>query len=82
MGNSNWGGGYLMAIYASLTAAYAKAIYIDGTKRFSEIRPEYVEPVKQYAAAHYTSLQLENALTNGYITQQEYDDTISYTVSP
>jgi hypothetical protein len=35
-----------MAIYASLTAAYAKAIYIDGTKRFSEIRPEYVEPVK------------------------------------
>lgn len=67
-----------MAIYASLTKAYAQAIYLDGTKKFSEIRPEYVEPVKQYAAANYTQEQIDNALATGYITQQEYDETIAY----
>jgi hypothetical protein len=67
-----------MAIYPSLTQAYAKAIYIDGTKKFSEIRTEYVEPVKQYAAANYTLEQIDNALARGFITQQEYDDTIAY----
>lgn len=67
-----------MAIYQSLVIAYAKAIYIDGTKKFSEIRAEYVEPVKQYAAANYTDLQIQNALNNGWITQQEYDETMAY----
>jgi hypothetical protein len=67
-----------LAIYQSLVIAYAKAIYLDGTKKFSEIRPEYVEPVKQYAATNYTNEQIQNALTMGYITQQEYDDTIAY----
>lgn len=68
----------MATIYASLTAAYAKAIYIDGTKRFSEIRPEYVEPVKQYAATNYSTEQIQNALNQGWITQQEYDDTMAY----
>lgn len=67
-----------MPIYASLTAAYAKAIYIDGTKKFSEIRPEYVEPVKQHAATKYTRAQIDSALSQGFITQQEYDDTLAY----
>ena len=67
-----------MAIYPSLTSAYAKAIYLDGTKRFSEIRPEYVEPVKQYAATHYTLAQIDNALAKGWINQTEYDETIAY----
>lgn len=69
-----------MTIYVSLTAAYAKAIYIDGTKTFSVIRAEYVEPVKQYAAANYTDLQISNSLTKGWITQQEYDDTLSFNI--
>jgi len=65
-----------MAIYASLTAAYAKAIYIDGTKEFADIRPEYVEPVKQHAAATYSEVQIDNALAQGWITQQEYVETM------
>lgn len=67
-----------MAIYPSLTAAYAKAIYIDGTKRFTDIRAEYAEPVKQNAATKYTRAEIDSAKDKGYITQQEYDDTIAY----
>lgn len=67
-----------MTVYASLTKAYAQAIYLDGTKRFSDIRAEYVEPVKQYAAANYSQTQIDNALAQGWITQQEYDDTLAY----
>jgi hypothetical protein len=67
-----------MAIYASLTRAYAQAIYLDGTKKFSDIRSEYVEPVKQYAAANYTSTQITAARDNTWITEQEYQDTLAY----
>lgn len=66
-----------MPIYASLTSAYAKAIYLDGTKTFPQIRQEYVPYVKQYAADNYTLEQIDNALAQGRITQQEYDDTIA-----
>jgi hypothetical protein len=40
----------------SLVNVYAKAIYIDWTKRFSEIRSEYVEPEKQHAAVVYSEI--------------------------
>lgn len=66
-----------MPIYPSLTLAYAKAIYLGGTKRFSDIRPEYVEPVKQYAAANYTMEEIDNALVQGFITELEYQETIA-----
>ena len=67
-----------MALIASLTKAYAQAIYLDGTKKFSEIRPEYVESVKKYAAASYTDEQIESALIKGYISNPEYDETMAY----
>jgi hypothetical protein len=67
-----------MAVYPSLTKAYAQAIYIDGTKRFSDIKPDYVEPVKQHAAATYSKTQIDKALVNGLITQMEYDETLTY----
>lgn len=67
-----------MAIYAGLTKAYAQAIYLDGSKRFEDIRPEYVEPVKQYASTNYTDEQIAEALNVGRITNQEYDDTMAY----
>lgn len=67
-----------MPIYQSLVIAYAKAIYLDGTKRFSDIRPEYVESVKQYAAANYEDIDIQIALDNGWLTQQEYDETMAY----
>jgi hypothetical protein len=66
-----------MPIYQSLVIAYAKAIYIDGTKHFADIRPEYVDPVKQYAATSYSLAQIDNALAQTYISQAEYDDTIA-----
>jgi hypothetical protein len=69
-----------MAVYPSLTKAYAQAIYLDGTKRFIDIKVEYVEPVKQYASSNYTQEQIDNALVKGWITQQEYDDTVAYKV--
>ena len=69
-----------MPIYQSLVVAYAKAIFIDGTKTFPQIRTDYVIPVKQYAAANYTLDQINNALALEYITQQEYDETIAYSV--
>ena len=68
-----------MALYQNLVIAYARAIYLDGTKKFSEIRPEYVDAVKQYAAANYTQMQLDNALAQGFISQTEYDETLAYT---
>lgn len=65
-------------IYQSLVKAYATAIYINGTKRFSDIRTEYVELVKKYAAANFTSEQIDNALAQGWINQQEWEETIAF----
>jgi hypothetical protein len=67
-----------MAVIGSLTKAYAQAIFLDGTKKFSDIRTEYVEPVKQHAAANYSKAQIDNALAKGWITQFEYDETLGY----
>ncbi|MDB5054447.1 MAG: hypothetical protein JWM44_2497 [Bacilli bacterium] len=70
--------------------SYARNIYIFGTTSFSLIDPAYVNPVKVYAATGvangvhspadfngYSDAELNNALAQGWITQQEYDDTIA-----
>lgn len=67
-------------IYQSLVFAYAKAIYADGTKHFPEIRQEYVPHVMQYAANNYSQSQLEDSLSNKWITVEAYQDTLSYRV--
>lgn len=80
-------------IYPSLVNSYARAIYLDGTKRFADIRAEYVIPVKQYAATGivngvhypvtfngYTDAEITNALNQGYISQLEFDETMAYRV--
>jgi hypothetical protein len=67
-----------MTIYPFRASTYARNIYLFGTASFSTISQEYVEPVKEYAALHYTLAQIDNALAQGWITQQEYDDTIGY----
>lgn len=69
-----------MALYQSLVVAYAKAIYIDGTKKFADIRSEYVEPVKQYAAANYSQTQIDVAYSEGRISLEEYNETLAYRV--
>jgi hypothetical protein len=67
-----------MPIYEFRTSTYARNIYRYGTTSFSTIPTEYVEPVKEYAATHYPLDDIDNALAQGWITQQEYDDTIAY----
>jgi hypothetical protein len=55
---------------------YAYQIYVDGTKRFTDIPASYVTDVKTYAARNFTPSQIEYAREQGWITQQEYDDTV------
>jgi hypothetical protein len=76
-------------------STYARNIYLYGTTTFASIPAEYVVPVKQYAATGqvnvaqypsgftgYTREQIDNALAQGYITQQEYDDTVALIPAP
>lgn len=67
-----------MPVYHFLTIQYAQAIYLFGTRSFQTINPAYIVPVMEYAAVTYSRSQLDNALAQGFITQQEYDDTIAY----
>lgn len=79
-----------MAIYPFRTSNYASNIYIWGTTRFELIPTEYHEPVKQFAAANFTvepyapaenrTKQIDIALANGWITQQEREQTVAYIV--
>lgn len=75
-----------MTVLSFRTSNYAANIYIHGTTRFANIPTEYHEPVKQYAAEKYTvepyataenrTRQLDITLTNAWITQQEYEETV------
>jgi hypothetical protein len=67
-----------MPIYPWRVSAYAIDIYIFGNRTFDQIPGAYVEPVKQHAAAKFRQDQIDNALEKGWITQQEYDDTMAY----
>jgi hypothetical protein len=67
-----------MAVNNLLVKAYAINIYRYGNRTFSTIPAEYHEPVKQYAATNFTLEEIDNALAKGYITQQEYDETLAY----
>jgi hypothetical protein len=66
-----------MAVYQPLVSTYARNIYLYGTRSFSIISQEYVQPVKEYAAKNFTRVQIDNALAKTWITQQEYDDTVA-----
>jgi hypothetical protein len=81
----------MATIYPSLVKSYAKAIYIDGTKKFTDILPAYVEPTKEYAATGvvngtlqvatftgYTDEQIQTAFDKGFINDQELLDTMNY----
>jgi hypothetical protein len=81
----------MATIYPTLVKSYAKAIYIDGTKKFPEILAAYVEPTKEYAATGfvngalynatftgYTDAQIQDAFDKGFITDQELLDTMAY----
>jgi hypothetical protein len=77
-----------MTVYTFRIGPYARDIYIFGTKRFTErdgypaINPEYIQPVKEYAAKNYTQSQIDNALARTWINQQEYDETCALITEP
>jgi hypothetical protein len=70
----------ILAIYPWLIPVYAYAIYCSGSNRLSTIPAQYRIPVMQYAAANYSSAQIQVALINEWITQEEYDATMAYVV--
>lgn len=65
-----------MANLSFLTSTYARNIYLYGTRTFQTIIPSYVEDVKSYAASTFTKDQIDAALNNKWITEQEHQGTI------
>jgi len=69
-----------MAVNPLLVRSYATNVYLAGTNSFANIaatRPDYVQPVKQYAADKYYIDDIDNALTKGWITPEEHADTLA-----
>lgn len=60
-----------------LVSTYARNIYMTGTARFSTIPVGYHADVKGYAAKNYYVDDIDRAQAKGWISQQEYDDTIA-----
>lgn len=52
-------------------------VYLYGTRTLSSLPVPYLEPVKQYAVDTFATYQIDDALTKGYISQEEYDETIA-----
>lgn len=65
-------------IYPTLVKLYSVNIYKYGNKTFDNIPVDYHVPVKQYSAENYTLAKIYEALTKGYITEQEYAETLTY----
>ena len=60
-----------------LVKAYATNIITYGNRNFSTIPEEYVPVVKQYIADNYTNAQIDKALENRYITEQDFTDIMT-----
>lgn len=62
---------------ALLTKAYAVNIITYGNRNFSTIPADYVQPVKEYIAQNFTDIQIDKAIENGYITEQDFTDIMT-----
>ena len=60
-----------------LVKMYATNIITYGNRNFGTIPENYVQPVKEYIALNYTDWQIDNALVQGYITEQEYTEIMT-----
>lgn len=65
-----------MTVYSFRIGPYARSIFIYGSAKFETTPLEYHQPVKQYASDSFTPNQIDVAFEKGYITQQEYDETV------
>lgn len=69
-----------MSVSMLLVKSYALNVYMNGTTTFEyiqSVRPDYVLPVKQRGADAFYIEDIDDALTKGWITQQEHDDTLA-----
>lgn len=69
-----------MTVNTLLVRAYATNIYLAGQNTFANIsktRPEYVEPVKKYAASNYYIEDIDYSLAKGFITPEEHAETLA-----
>lgn len=62
-----------------LTSTYSRNI-MWGNERLTErdghggVKEGYYIPVETYIAQHYTDAKIEEAFTNGFLSQQEHDE--------
>jgi hypothetical protein len=69
-----------MAVNFLLIKSYATNVYRTGRNTLSNIaivRPEYIAPVMQYATDSYYIEQIDDALTEGWITPVEHAETLA-----
>lgn len=66
-----------MTVYSFRVGPYARDIYIYGANRLENIPTEYYTPVEKYAADNFTRGQIDEALFRGWITQQQFDETVA-----
>lgn len=84
-----------MAIFQFMVSQYAMNIYLYGSYRlvardgYPGVRDGYYTPVQKFAAETSVTKPLlisrkkiDEALANGWISQVEYDETISYIPVP
>lgn len=60
-----------------MVSFYSNAVYLNGSRRLSDLAPVYQQPVIQFAAETYTESMVDNSLMQGWITQEEYDATMA-----
>ena len=72
-----------MAVNQLLVKSYAINVYRTGMNSLTNIginRPEYVEPIKLYAAQTYWIEDIDNALVKSWITPTEHAETLALKV--
>jgi len=70
-----------MAIAQVLVKQYGVCVYQDGTRTLASVNNAYVEPVKEYVAQNYNLSVIDKALEKGFITEEDYRETIAYTAN-
>lgn len=69
-----------MAVNTLLVKAYGTTVYLTGRNSLANIgatRPEYVQPVMQYASDVYLIDDIDYALTQSWLTPAEHADTLA-----
>lgn len=69
-----------MSVNTLLVKSYANNVFFTGANSFTRIaatRPEYVEPVKIFAAQTYFIDDIDYALTKGWVTPEEHAETLA-----